>query len=208
MAACGVRTRAASRRRWRRDVGVAARPSDDQSPGTPRDLVYVRGICDGRRRALHRGLGRPSACVGNPPGRFRGPRENQRVRIRVSARRLAVGRPNAQALSPGTILGAIAYRSHGSRRLEPHLRRVDQGHDEALRVRGGSAIRRQQNRLRTIPLRCCAVGSLRQAPEGATSPGTRSACLWSRIASAIGWTHFPLAWAMPTGSMVRSALAT
>ena len=39
----------------------------------------------------------------------------------------------------------------------------------------------------------------------ATRPGMRSACLWSRIASATGWTNFPVAWAMPTGSMVRSA---
>ena len=42
----------------------------------------------------------------------------------------------------------------------------------------------------------------------ATRPGTRNACLWSRIASATGWTNFPLASAMPTGSMVRSARAT
>jgi glutathione S-transferase len=42
----------------------------------------------------------------------------------------------------------------------------------------------------------------------ATSPGTRSACLWSRIASATGWASFPVAWAMPTGSTVRSAPAT
>ena len=42
----------------------------------------------------------------------------------------------------------------------------------------------------------------------ATSPGTRSACLWSRIASATGWSSFPLASAMPTGSMARSAPAT
>jgi hypothetical protein len=27
----------------------------------------------------------------------------------------------------------------------------------------------------------------------ATSPGMRSACLWSRIASAIGWSNFPFA---------------
>ena len=39
-------------------------------------------------------------------------------------------------------------------------------------------------------------------------PWMRSACLWSRIASAAGWTNFPFAWAMPTGSMVRSARAT
>ena len=42
----------------------------------------------------------------------------------------------------------------------------------------------------------------------ATSPGPSSVCLWSRIASAAGWTNFPLALAMPTGSMVRSARAT
>jgi glutathione S-transferase len=42
----------------------------------------------------------------------------------------------------------------------------------------------------------------------ATRPGMRSACLWSRIASATGWTNFPVAWATPTGSMVRSARAT
>ena len=39
-------------------------------------------------------------------------------------------------------------------------------------------------------------------------PWMRSACLWSRIVSATGWTNFPLAWAMPTGSMVLSARAT
>jgi glutathione S-transferase len=39
----------------------------------------------------------------------------------------------------------------------------------------------------------------------ATRPGRRSDCLWSRIASATDWTNFPVAWAMPTGSMVRSA---
>src|SRR6202047_531678 len=38
--------------------------------------------------------------------------------------------------------------------------------------------------------------------------GPRSVCLWSRIASAAGWANFPVAWAMPTGSMVRSARAT
>ena len=42
----------------------------------------------------------------------------------------------------------------------------------------------------------------------ATSPGPRSACRWSRTAFAIGWTNFPPAWAMPTGSMGRSARAT
>ena len=42
----------------------------------------------------------------------------------------------------------------------------------------------------------------------AISPGVRSACLWSRIASVTGWTNFLLVWAMPTGSMVRSARAT
>src|SRR5215475_8790926 len=40
-----------------------------------------------------------------------------------------------------------------------------------------------------------------------TSLGTRSASLWSRIASATGWTNFLVAWAMPTGSTVRSARA-
>ena len=48
----------------------------------------------------------------------------------------------------------------------------------------------------------------RQAPGGRQALVCRSACLWSRIASATGWTNFPLAWAMPTGSMVRSARAT
>src|ERR1700675_2571215 len=50
--------------------------------------------------------------------------------------------------------------------------------------------------------------SLNAKPPGswrATRPGMRSACLWSRIASATGWTNFPVAWATPTGSMVRSA---
>src|SRR5262245_52794565 len=32
----------------------------------------------------------------------------------------------------------------------------------------------------------------------ATSLGVRSACLWSRIASAPGWTNFPVVWVMPT----------
>ena len=48
--------------------------------------------------------------------------------------------------------------------------------------------------------------SLRSEPPRfwrAISPGLRSACLWSRIASAAGWTNFPVAWAMPTGSMVH-----
>ena len=36
----------------------------------------------------------------------------------------------------------------------------------------------------------------------------RNACLWSRIASATGWANFPLALAMPTGSMARLARAT
>jgi glutathione S-transferase len=49
-----------------------------------------------------------------------------------------------------------------------------------------------------------------QSPScwNATRPGTRSACLWSRIVSAAGWTNFPLGWAMLNGSMVRSARAT
>ncbi len=38
--------------------------------------------------------------------------------------------------------------------------------------------------------------------------GTSSACPWSRIASVTGWANCPSAWAMPTGSMARSALAT
>jgi hypothetical protein len=42
----------------------------------------------------------------------------------------------------------------------------------------------------------------------ATNPGIRSACRWSSSASATGWSNFPLAWAMPTGSMVRPARAT
>ena len=42
----------------------------------------------------------------------------------------------------------------------------------------------------------------------ATSPGPRSACLSSRIASVTGWANFPVALAMPTGSMARSARAT
>ena len=42
----------------------------------------------------------------------------------------------------------------------------------------------------------------------ATSLGVRSACLWSRVASATGWTNFPVAWAPPTGSTVRSARVT
>ena len=46
-------------------------------------------------------------------------------------------------------------------------------------------------------------GSLR-----ATSPGPQSACLSSRIASATGWASFPVALAMPTGSMAHSARAT
>ena len=39
-------------------------------------------------------------------------------------------------------------------------------------------------------------------------PWPRSACRWSRIASATGCTSFPLDWAMPTGSTARSARAT
>ena len=46
-------------------------------------------------------------------------------------------------------------------------------------------------------------GSLR-----ATSPGPRNACLLSRIASVTGWANFPVALAMPTGSMACSARAT
>jgi hypothetical protein len=42
----------------------------------------------------------------------------------------------------------------------------------------------------------------------ATQLGTSSACLSSRIASVTGWAYFPVALAMPTGSMVRSARAT
>ena len=42
----------------------------------------------------------------------------------------------------------------------------------------------------------------------ATRPGTRSACPCSRIASVTGWTNFPVALAMPTGSTMRSAPAT
>jgi len=42
----------------------------------------------------------------------------------------------------------------------------------------------------------------------ATRPGTSSACLSSRVASVTGWANFPVALAMPTGSMVRSARAT
>ena len=41
-----------------------------------------------------------------------------------------------------------------------------------------------------------------------TSLGRSSVCLWSRIASAPGWANFPVAWAMPIGSMVRSMRAT
>ena len=48
----------------------------------------------------------------------------------------------------------------------------------------------------------------RQDSARATSPGPRSACRWSRIASATGWSSFPLASAMPTGSTARSARAT
>jgi len=33
-------------------------------------------------------------------------------------------------------------------------------------------------------------------------------CLWSRIVSATGWANFPVAWAIPTGSMARSVRAT
>jgi glutathione S-transferase len=53
--------------------------------------------------------------------------------------------------------------------------------------------------------------SLNSEPPGslrATSPGPRNACLSSRIASVTGWTNFPVALAMPTGSMARSARAT
>ena len=39
-------------------------------------------------------------------------------------------------------------------------------------------------------------------------PWTKERRHWSRIASAAGWTNFPVAWAMPTGSMVHSAWAT
>ena len=39
-------------------------------------------------------------------------------------------------------------------------------------------------------------------------PWPSSACLSSRIVSATGWANFPLASAMPTGSMARSARAT
>ena len=42
----------------------------------------------------------------------------------------------------------------------------------------------------------------------ATSPGPRTACLSSRIASVTGWANFPVALAMPTGSTARSARAT
>ena len=42
----------------------------------------------------------------------------------------------------------------------------------------------------------------------AISPGARSACLWSRIASAARWSSFLVAWAMPTGSMAGSLRAT
>ena len=42
----------------------------------------------------------------------------------------------------------------------------------------------------------------------ATSPGPKSACLWSRTAFAIDWSSSLPAWAMPTGSMGRSARAT
>lgn len=39
-------------------------------------------------------------------------------------------------------------------------------------------------------------------------PWSRERLLWLRIACAIGWANFLLAWAMPTGSMVGSARAT
>jgi hypothetical protein len=42
----------------------------------------------------------------------------------------------------------------------------------------------------------------------ATSPGQKSACLWSKSASAIEWSNFLPAWGMPTGSMGRTARAT
>jgi hypothetical protein len=42
----------------------------------------------------------------------------------------------------------------------------------------------------------------------ATRPGSSSACLSFRIAFVTGSVTFPVAWAMPTGSMVRSARAT
>ena len=41
-----------------------------------------------------------------------------------------------------------------------------------------------------------------------TRAGSSSACLSSRIASATGWANSPVALAMPSGSMVRSARAT
>ena len=48
----------------------------------------------------------------------------------------------------------------------------------------------------------------RQAPGGRQALDARSACRWSRIASATGWASFPRASAMPTGSTARSAPAT
>jgi glutathione S-transferase len=39
-------------------------------------------------------------------------------------------------------------------------------------------------------------------------PGQRSACHWSRVASATGWTNFPLDWVVPNGSTVPSVRAT
>ena len=42
----------------------------------------------------------------------------------------------------------------------------------------------------------------------ATRPGTRSACLSSRIASMYGWANFPVGLEMPTGSTMRSAPVT
>ena len=48
----------------------------------------------------------------------------------------------------------------------------------------------------------------RRSSSKATSPGMRNACHWWKIAFATGSTNFPVAWAMPTGSTVRSARAT
>ena len=61
--------------------------------------------------------------------------------------------------------------------------------------------------LNTVEPPVLEVGTAKIVESG-ESPGLRSACLWSRIASAAGWTNFPVAWAMPTGSMVHSAWAT
>ena len=51
-------------------------------------------------------------------------------------------------------------------------------------------------------------GKIPTYEEGDLALGARSACPWSRIASASLSTNFPLDWATPNGSMALSAPAT